>query len=152
MGYGLTADGHHVSAPEPSSRSAIAAVTHCLKQARLTPQDIDFIHTHGTATQLNDRNEANLIQQLFPDRVALCSTKGATGHTIGASGALGAAFSLLALQNQLLPPCVGLQQPAFALNFVRAAQLINVNHALCLSFGFGGQNVSLIFRHSRACE
>lgn len=144
-GYGLTADGHHVSAPEPSSRSAIAAVNQCLKQARLTPQDIDFIHTHGTATQLNDRNEANLIQQLFPSSVAICSTKGATGHTIGASGALGAVFSLLALQNQLLPPCVGLQEPAFALNFVRVAQLINVHHALCLSFGFGGQNAAVVF-------
>jgi len=139
LGAGLSADGFHVSAPEIGSRAAIAAVKQCLNHSGLTATDIDFIHTHGTATQLNDRNEAYLIQHLLPD-AAVLATKGATGHTIGASGALGVAFSLLALQQQLLPPCVGLRHPAFELDFVRTTRPTPVNAGLCLSFGFGGQN------------
>jgi len=139
LGAGLSADGFHVSAPEIGSQAAIAAVKQCLSRSQLTATDIDFIHTHGTATQLNDRNEAHLIQHLLPN-AAVLATKGATGHTIGASGAIGVAFSLLALQQQLLPSCVGLRQPAFELDFVRTTRPTPVNVALCLSFGFGGQN------------
>ncbi|HEY9747464.1 MAG TPA: beta-ketoacyl-ACP synthase [Allocoleopsis sp.] len=145
LGFGLTADGHHVSAPDPTSSAAIAAVRQCLQRSGLTVADIDYIHAHGTATQLNDRNEANLIQQLFPHPVAVSSTKGATGHTLGVSGALGAAFCLMALRHQILPPCVGLQEPEFDLNFVREASDRPLHHALCFSFGFGGQNVVLAF-------
>ena len=140
LGFGLTADGHHVSAPEPESKAAIAAVWQCLKRSKLLPQEIDYIHAHGTSTQLNDRNEAHLIQQLFPWGVPVSSTKGATGHTIGASGALGAAFCLMALQHQTLPPCVGLKSSEFDLDFVRVARSTAAKNALCLSFGFGGQN------------
>ncbi|MGI0487940.1 beta-ketoacyl-ACP synthase [Pantanalinema rosaneae CENA516] len=143
LGFGLTADGYHVSAPHPYGEAAIAAVQSCLERSRLVPQDIDFIHAHGTATQLNDRNEAYLIEQLFPPHVPVSSTKGATGHTIGASGAMGAAFCLLTLTQQILPPCVGLQHPEFDLHLVRTAQLATVQHTLCFSFGFGGQNAVL---------
>ncbi|HEY9617837.1 MAG TPA: beta-ketoacyl-ACP synthase [Microcoleaceae cyanobacterium] len=146
LGFGLTADGYHISAPNPQGEAAIAAVQGCLNRSGLKPQDIDFIHTHGTATQLNDRNEAHLISQLFPHDVFVSSTKGATGHTIGASGAMGAAFCLLTLTQQILPPCVGLCTPEFELNFVRTAQLAQVQQALCFSFGFGGQNAVLAFR------
>jgi 3-oxoacyl-[acyl-carrier-protein] synthase II len=140
LGVGLTADGYHVSAPEPSSGGAIAAVRTCLQRSGLPPESIDFIHTHGTATRLNDQNEAHLIRALFPAEVAICSSKGATGHTIGASGALGVALCLMALQHQLLPPCVGLREAEFDLNFVTQPAPTAVTHALCLSFGFGGQN------------
>lgn len=140
LGFGLTADGYHVSAPEPGSPSAIAAVRQCLERSRLRPGDIDYIHAHGTATQLNDRNEAHLIQQVFPPEVPVSSTKGATGHTIGASGALGLAFCLLALQHQLLPPNVGLREPEFPLDLVQSPRPASIRHALCFSFGFGGQN------------
>lgn len=140
LGFGLTADGYHVSAPEPGSRGAIAAVKQCLERSGLSPDQIDYVHAHGTATQLNDSHEAVLLQHLFPKGVWVSSTKGATGHTIGASGALGVAFCLMALKHQTLPPCVGLKQPAFDLNFVRSADRRLVNHTLCLSFGFGGQN------------
>ncbi len=140
LGIGLSADGYHVSAPAVERQAAIAAINHCLRQSHLTPEAIHFIHTHGTATLRNDCNEAQLIQHLFPPEVSILSTKAATGHTIGASGALGVAFCLLALHHQRLPPCVGLQQPEFPLNFVQTAQAAAVHHALCLSFGFGGQN------------
>ncbi|MEX0268824.1 beta-ketoacyl-ACP synthase [Leptolyngbyaceae cyanobacterium UHCC 1019] len=139
VGWGFTADGYHVSAPAPNSRMGAIAIQQCLDRSGLTSSDIGYIHAHGTATQLNDRNEAALIQQLLPD-VPVSSTKGATGHTIGASGALGTAFCLMALKHQQLPPNVGLQNPDFDLNFVTQTRSAIVNHALCLCFGFGGQN------------
>ena len=145
LGFGLTADGYHVSAPHPQSRSAIVAVQQCLQRSQLTSTQIDYIHAHGTATQLNDRMEATVIQQVFAHGVPVSSTKGATGHTIGASGALGAAFCLLALQDQCLPPCVGLTRPEFDLKFVKAAHPVTVQNVLCLSFGFGGQNAAIAF-------
>lgn len=142
-GFGLTADGHHVSAPESSRRAAIAAVTQCLKHSRRQPDDVHFIHAHGTATRLNDQHEAQLIQKLFSPNVPVSSTKGATGHAIGASGALGVAFCLLALQQQQLPPTVGLEHLEFDLNVVRQTQSAVIQNALCLSFGFGGQNAAI---------
>ncbi|MBF2026694.1 MAG: beta-ketoacyl-ACP synthase [Oscillatoriales cyanobacterium C42_A2020_001] len=143
IGCGLTADGYHVSAPEMGGQAAIAAVTQCLRRSGLAAQDIDFIHAHGTATRLNDLNEATLIQQVFPGGVPISSTKGATGHTIGASGALGVAFCLLTLQQQLLPPTVGLTHPEFDLDFVTTTRAATVQNVLCLGFGFGGQNAAI---------
>ncbi|MBD2498946.1 beta-ketoacyl-ACP synthase [Nostoc sp. FACHB-280] len=140
LGFGLTADAYHTNQPEPSGTSAIAAIKQCLERSHLTPNEINYIHAHGTATQLNDKIESKIIQQLFPQTVAVSSTKGATGHTLGASGALGIAFSCKALQQQVLPPCVGLQQPEFDLNFVMTAQQSSIQNILCFSFGFGGQN------------
>ncbi len=143
LGFGLTADAYHTNAPEPEGKSAIAAVRQCLERSHLTPNDIDYIHAHGTATQMNDRIESMLIQRLFSDSVSVSSTKGATGHTIGASGALGVAFSLLALQQQILPACVGLKNPEFDLNLVREACAGEIRQVLCFSFGFGGQNAAI---------
>jgi 3-oxoacyl-[acyl-carrier-protein] synthase II len=141
LGFGLTADGYHVSAPEPASRAAVVAVKSCLERSQRSPNDIHHIHAHGTATQLNDRNEAQLIQTLFDaSQVAVTSTKGATGHTLGASGALGAAFCCMALHHQVLPPCVGLYQPEFELNLIHQARSAFLRTCLCFSFGFGGQN------------
>jgi 3-oxoacyl-[acyl-carrier-protein] synthase II len=144
LGFGLTADAYHSNSPEPQAKSAIACIKQCLERSQITAADIDFIHAHGTATQINDRFESLLIQTLFPEGVAVSSTKGATGHTLGASGALGVAFSLLALQQQILPPCVGLQQSEFDLDFVMTARQVNVERLLCMSFGFGGQNVAIV--------
>ncbi|MFB2980473.1 beta-ketoacyl-ACP synthase [Microseira sp. BLCC-F43] len=140
LGFGLTADAYHISAPEPGGRSAIAAVKQCLERSHLSPSDIDYIHSHGTSTQLNDQNEANLIRYLFPQGVPVSSTKGSTGHTLGASGALGVAFCLMGLKYQILPPCVGLNEPEFDLDLVRVPRRGNIKRILCLSFGFGGQN------------
>ncbi|ACC82030.1 beta-ketoacyl-ACP synthase [Nostoc punctiforme] len=148
LGFGLTNDAYHSNSPEPEGKSAIAAIKQCLERSCLSPADIDYIHAHGTATQLNDQMESMVIQRLFPQGVAVSSTKGSTGHTLGASGALGVAFSLMALKHQILPPCVGLQQPEFDLEIVTAARLSKIRQVLCLSFGFGGQNVAIALAKS----
>ncbi|MGK7919662.1 MAG: beta-ketoacyl-ACP synthase [Trichodesmium sp.] len=143
-GFGLTNDASHGNAPDLSGKSAMLAIAQCLKRSGLSAKDIDYIHAHGTATQLNDRHEANLIQQIFPEKVAVSSTKGATGHTLGASGALGVGFCLMAIEHQILPPCVGLKEAEFDLDLVKYARESQVENVLCLSFGFGGQNAALV--------
>ncbi|MCU0545629.1 MAG: beta-ketoacyl-ACP synthase [Oscillatoriaceae cyanobacterium Prado104] len=145
LGFGLTNDACYANAPDLAGKSAIAAIGQCLKRSNLAPEDIDFIHAHGTATELNDRHEALLIQKLFPLGVAVSSTKGATGHSLGASGALGAAFSLMSVKYGVLPPCTGLKQPEFKLDFVRLARSRALRNAVCFSFGFGGQNGAIVF-------
>ena len=148
-GFGLTNDACHVMRPDLGGKSAIAAVNQCLKRSNLAAVDIDFIHAHGTATELNDRHEALLIQKLFHPRVAVSSTKGATGHTLGASGALGVAFCLMSIKYQMLPPGAGMKKPAFELDFVRCARSAIVRNAVCLSFGFGGQNAAIVLSAER---
>ncbi len=148
-GFGLTNDACHVNGPELGGKSAIAAVNQCLKRSNLAAVDIDFIHAHGTATELNDRHEALLIQKLFHPGVAVSSTKGATGHTLGASGALGVAFCLMSIKYQMLPPCAGMKKPGFELDFVRCARSAIVRNAVCLSFGFGGQNAAIVLSAER---
>lgn len=148
LGIGLTADAYHPNTPEPAGKAAARSIALCLHQAGLKPDQIQFIHAHGTATRLNDAREAQLFKTGFPN-VAISSTKGATGHTLGASGAIGAVICLKTLQHQMLPPCVGLQHPEYeAIDWVREARSCRVSHALCLSFGFGGQNGALVFGHS----
>jgi 3-oxoacyl-[acyl-carrier-protein] synthase II len=140
LGFGLTADAHHPNSPEPGGKSAKSAIKQCLERSQLSFADIDCIHAHGTGTYLNDQFESLLIQKLFPESLPIISTKGSTGHTIGASGALSVAFSLMALQQQILPSCIGLTQPEFDLNFVRENLKTKINQMMCFSFGFGGQN------------
>lgn len=151
LDFGLTADAYHANAPEPGARSALAAVKQCLDRSNLGT-DIDYIHAHGTATQLNDRHEAQLIQQLFPQGVPVSSTKGATGHTLGASGAMGVAFCLMALKHQVLPPCVGLKVPEFNLDLVTEPRSGEIKRVLCFSFGFGGQNAAIALKKSEQCN
>ncbi|WP_427162297.1 beta-ketoacyl-ACP synthase [Aliinostoc sp. HNIBRCY26] len=146
LGFGLTADAHHPNQPDLEGKSAIAAIKQALERSHLNPHDIDYIHAHGTATQLNDQMESNVIKKLFPYTVAVSSTKGATGHTLGASGALGLAFTLLGMQHQILPPNIGLKQSEFDLNVVRTAYHCQIRQALCLSFGFGGQNAVIVIK------
>jgi 3-oxoacyl-[acyl-carrier-protein] synthase II len=151
LGVGLTCDAYHLSAPNPNCWTAALAVKQCLATSNLEPKDIDFIHAHGTSTQLNDRHEAELITSLFPKDTYVSSTKGATGHTLGASGAIAAAFGLMSLQNQQLPPCVGLKTSEFNLNLVEIRQAHiqtlsdrdRVKNSICFSFGFGGQNTAI---------
>ena len=143
LGFALTADAYHAYSPEPQGKSAYSSIKQCLERSSLKPSDIDYIHAHGTATEMNDRIESMVIQRLFPHQVAVSSTKGSTGHTLGASGALGVAFSLLAIKNQILPPCVGLRTPEFDLDLVRIARASEIRRVLCLSFGFGGQNAAI---------
>jgi 3-oxoacyl-[acyl-carrier-protein] synthase II len=143
LGVGLTNDAYHMCAMDEAGTAGANAIYQCLQRSQLVPTDIDYIHAHGTSTPLNDRHESQLIQQIFPDGVAISSTKGATGHTLGASGAVGVALCLKAIETQILPPCVGLNQPEFDLDLVRTARSTDVNNLLCLSFGFGGQNAAI---------
>jgi 3-oxoacyl-[acyl-carrier-protein] synthase II len=144
LGFSLTCDAHHLSAPEIDGKMGKRTIEQCLQRSHLKAEEIQYIHAHGTSTQLNDRNEAELIANLFPRGVAVSSTKGATGHTLGASGAIGTAMCLLALQEQKLPPCVGLRETDFDLDLVRETRDLPIQHALCLSFGFGGQNGAIV--------
>ncbi len=139
-GFGLTTDAYYRSQPSPQGDSAKLAIAQCLERSLLTPSDIDYIHAHGTATQKGDRYEAQLIEHIFPQRVPISSTKGATGHTLGASGAIGAAFCFKALEQQILPPNVGWNSPEFNLNLVTTPRQNPTQQVLCFSFGFGGQN------------
>jgi 3-oxoacyl-[acyl-carrier-protein] synthase II len=143
LGYGFTCDANHVSAPAADNRVARKAVKLCLHRSQLRKDKINYIHAHGTSTRLNDEREANLIASVFGSQVPVSSTKGATGHTLGASGALGVAFCLMALKNQVIPPCVGVRESSFQLNLTRSAVNLPLQNCLCLSFGFGGQNAAI---------
>jgi 3-oxoacyl-[acyl-carrier-protein] synthase II len=150
LGFGLTNDAHQMCAMDVAGTAGFKAVQQCLQRSQLMPADIDYVHAHGTSTRLNDRYESRLIQQVFPDGVAISSTKGATGHTLGASGAVGIALCLQAIATQTLPPCVGLTDPEFDLDLVRKSRSTSVSNLLCLSFGFGGQNAVIALKKWQA--
>ncbi|NEQ52116.1 MAG: beta-ketoacyl-ACP synthase [Leptolyngbya sp. SIO3F4] len=147
LGFGLSNDAYHISSSRQDGTLTVAQ--QCLKRSGLYGSDIDYVHAHGTGTRLNDANESCMIKQLFP-KAAVSSTKGATGHTLGAAGLIGVVFSLLGLKQQVLPPCVGLKRPEFDLNFVNAdsCRSFSVKHVLCSSFGFGGQNAVVAITHA----
>lgn len=154
LGSGASSDAHHISAPEPSGRGALQAMNKALRSAGLAPERINYLNLHGTATQHNDAMESLAVNNLFPAGVPCSSTKPMTGHTLGAAGALEAAFCWLSLSREntrhALPPQVWDGQPdpqLPALSFVTAADRLEQRTARCLmsnSFAFGGNNVSLI--------
>jgi 3-oxoacyl-[acyl-carrier-protein] synthase II len=144
LGCGLTNDAYHLCAADLNLGAAISAIDRSLGNHLST--DIDYIHAHGTGTILNDRRESQLIERMFPQGVPISSTKGATGHTLGASGAVGIALCLQSIATQILPPCVGLTEPEFDLDFVLTHRKSIVNRVLCLSFGFGGQNAAILLQ------
>ncbi|MEO1592041.1 MAG: beta-ketoacyl-ACP synthase [Cyanobacteria bacterium J06632_22] len=144
LGVGLTNDAYHVSSPVPGYRGATAAIRRCLQHGQQPSEAIDYIHAHGTATRLNDAMEASVFNTLFPHRPFVSSTKGATGHTLGASGAIGLGVCLMALRYQQLPPNTGLTQADVDLNIVRQSTPAVLDTALCCSFGFGGQNAAVV--------
>jgi 3-oxoacyl-[acyl-carrier-protein] synthase II len=144
LGFGFTADAYHPNQPDLEGRGAIAAIKQALEYSRIQADDLDYIHAHGTATRLNDQMESVVINKLFTHPIAVSSTKGATGHTLGASGALGVAFTLLGMQHHILPPNIGLHESEFDLNLVRTAYHSQIRKALCCSFGFGGQNAVIV--------
>lgn len=148
LGIGLSADGEQLAAPSPNQTGAISAVTKSLAQAKLQPHQISYIHAHGTGTTLNDRGEAAWIRHLFGNCIPVTSHKGAIGHTLGASGAMAAAFSCLSLRDQIIPPCVGCQVPGFDIDIVLTPRSAKIETILCCSYGFGGQNAAVIFSQS----
>ncbi|MDY7550765.1 beta-ketoacyl-[acyl-carrier-protein] synthase family protein [Pseudomonas veronii] len=147
LGSGASCDAHHISAPEPTGKGALLAMRKALASARLKPEQIGYLNLHGTATQHNDAMESLAVANLFPDGVACSSTKPMSGHTLGAAGALEAAFCWLSLAHGRLPPHVwdGQADPALpALQWARRGDALKKRCLMSNSFAFGGNNVSLI--------
>lgn len=151
-GYGESADAHHMSAPHPEGEGARRAIDAALQRASVSASDIDYINLHGTASRLNDQVEASLIARMFPPQVRISSTKGWTGHTLGAAGAIEATICLLALEHGFMPGtlnCVN-PDPACGEQLLQRGVHRRVARALSNSFGFGGNNASLLFERSDA--
>jgi len=147
LGYGESSDAHHMSAPDPEGRGAIAAMRDALTRAGLEPGQIDYINLHGTATPANDLAEDRAIRRVFGRDVSQSSTKGWTGHTLGAAGIVEAALSLICIQEGVLPRSLNTREkdPAIEGNVLLASRRAPVGRVLSNSFGFGGSNCSLIF-------
>ncbi len=149
LGWGITNDAYHATSPAPDNRLAAIALKDCLIRSRISANAIGYINLHGTATMMNDAREASLITKYLPDflpNLALSATKGATGHTLGSTGMIEAAFCLLALRDRLLPPTIGMLTPDFDLPIVKFMQRSPyLEYALNFSFGFGGQNAIIAF-------
>ncbi|MDH5540891.1 MAG: beta-ketoacyl-[acyl-carrier-protein] synthase family protein [Rhizobacter sp.] len=147
LGVGETNDGHHMSTPHPQGLGAVEAMQAALNDADLEPQAIDYINLHGTGTPSNDHSEDAAVNAVFGSGTPCSSTKGATGHTLGAAGGVEAAISLLALQHGLLPGGLNLRQrdPALHADYVQSSREAALRHVLSNSFGFGGSNASLVF-------
>lgn len=146
-GFGESSDAYHMSSPHPEGLGAQLAMRAALARAGLQAADIDYINLHGTATPANDAAESKAVNALFPATTACSSTKGATGHTLGAAGAVEAVICALSLQQGWLPGSVGTVtlDPALQLNYLTKPQTAAPRHVLSNSFGFGGSNCSLIF-------
>ncbi|WP_306605259.1 beta-ketoacyl-[acyl-carrier-protein] synthase family protein [Azonexus sp.] len=147
LGTGESSDAYHMSSPHPEGLGAKLAMEAALRSANLAVDAIDYINLHGTATPANDAAEGKAVGALFGQRVPCSSTKGATGHTLGAAGAVEAVICALALQDGFLPGSPGTAQldPAISLQYLLSGREGRVRHALSNSFGFGGSNCSLIF-------
>lgn len=143
LGAGLSADAYHLTAPDPQQIGSRLALEQCLRRSGLKVEDIDYVHAHGTGTRLNDAHEAALMQKCLPHLPLISSTKGATGHTLGASGAIGAVLCCLALRHQQPPPNVGLVGDPIYPNVVIHRHSAQLKTVLCMGFGFGGQNAVL---------
>ena len=146
LGIGESNDGHHMSTPHPEGLGAIAAMRAALADAGMQAADIDYINLHGTATPSNDSAEDAAVGSVFGRAVPCSSTKGATGHTLGAAGGVEAAIALLAMRHGLMPAGLNTQHldPALGMNYLRANRHAPLRRVLSNSFGFGGSNASLV--------
>jgi 3-oxoacyl-[acyl-carrier-protein] synthase II len=152
IGYGLTGDAYHITAPAPDGDGAYRCMSMAMKRAGIAPGDIDYINAHGTSTPLGDEIELGAVQRLVGNaagRISMSSTKSCVGHLLGAAGAVEAIFSLLAIRDGLAPPTINLDNPSVEspIDLVpHEARKRDIDTALSNSFGFGGTNASLIFR------
>lgn len=146
-GWGSTGDAHHLTAPLDDGDGCARAMRLALSRAGLSPNEVDYVNAHATGTPLGDLAESRALAALFGDRPLVSSTKGATGHLLGAAGALEAVISILALHRRVAPPTVGLlsPDPACALHHLQEARPAPLRVALSNSAGFGGTNASLLF-------
>jgi len=147
LGVGESSDAHHMSAPHPQGRGARAAMLQALQAAALAPQDIEYLNFHGTGTPSNDDAEARAVTGVLGNETPGSSTKGATGHTLGAAGALEAVICALALQHGVMPAGVNTTEvdPALTVHYLRDNRAAPLSRVMSNSFGFGGSNCSLIF-------
>ncbi len=152
VGYGSTADAHHITQPAPEGEGAARAMNKALEQARVLPEEIGYINAHGTSTPLNDRYETMAVKAVFGEeayRIPISSTKSMTGHLLGASGALEAAVTVMALSKWAIPPTINLETPDpdcdldYTPHMPRRGR---IRSAMSNSFGFGGHNASLVFQ------
>lgn len=152
IGYGLSGDAYHITAPAPEHEGAYRAMSAALKRANLNAADIDYINAHGTSTPLGDELELKAVKNLFGEhayKLSMSSTKSAIGHLLGAAGAVEAIFSILAIQHQVAPPTLNLDDPSEGCDLdlvAHTAKARSINAVLSNSFGFGGTNASVIFR------
>ena len=152
VGYGMSADAFHITAPSEDGDGGMRVMQAALKQAGIAPSDVDYINAHGTSTPYNDKLETLAIKRLFGDharKLAISSTKSMTGHLLGAAGGLEAGITVLAIRNQMIPPTINYETPDpecdldYVPNTKRAA---SIDYALSNSFGFGGTNGALLFK------
>jgi 3-oxoacyl-[acyl-carrier-protein] synthase II len=154
VGFGMSGDAFHVTAPPEDGEGARKAMAKALIDAKLNPEQVQYVNAHATSTELGDRAETTAIRRAFgpaADKLAVSSTKSMTGHLLGAAGAVEAIFSVLALRDQVAPPTINLHTPGEGcdLDYVpNIARPMSIEYALSNSFGFGGTNGSLIFRRS----
>ena len=150
-GYGTTDDAHHISAPAENGAGAAMSMKLALEDADLNVGDIDYINAHGTSTPLNDKSETAAIKTVFGEQaynIPVSSTKSMTGHLLGASGAVEAVFSIMAIREEILPPTINYQtlDPECDLDYVpNQPRKVSPRHVMSNSFGFGGHNATLIF-------
>lgn len=152
IGYGMSGDAYHMTAPPEDGHGAAAAMRNALHSAGINPEQVDYINAHGTSTKMGDVAEISAVKQVFgnaADKLAISSTKSMVGHLLGAAGAVEAIFTLLAMRDNVAPPTINLDNPdeGCDLNLVaKEAQSRTIDIALSNSFGFGGTNGSLLFR------
>jgi 3-oxoacyl-[acyl-carrier-protein] synthase II len=153
VGYGLSGDAYHITAPETEGKSAIKAMKMALAKAKIAPEEVDYINAHGTSTPLGDVIELNSIKKVFKNNIkdiAISSTKSSIGHLLGAAGSVEAIISLLAIQDSILPPTLNLNNPdesCEGINLVaNTPQSKKINCIMSNSFGFGGTNSCLVFK------
>src|SRR5271168_5400875 len=153
-GYGLSSDAYHITAPAPDGDGAFRAMSMALKRAEISPSEIDYVNAHGTSTQIGDEIELHAVERLLGNSAAkatMSSTKSATGHLLGAAGAVEAIFSVLAIRDQVAPPTLNLHEPSRESVIDRVAltaQERKIDIALSNSFGFGGTNASILFKRA----
>lgn len=152
VGYGATADAHHITTPAPGGEGGARAMKLALDDAGVKPEDIQYVNAHGTSTFYNDLYETQAIKSVFGEhayQVAVSSTKSMTGHLLGAAGAIEAVFSILAIKEGVLPPTINYETPdeEVDLDYVpNEARKTDIQTVLSNSLGFGGHNVSLVFK------
>jgi len=152
IGYGMTGDAYHMTAPDPEGAGAVSAMRKALESAHLQPSDVDYINAHGTSTELNDKIETKAIKTVFNShahKVAVSSTKSMTGHVLGATGALEAIATALTIKNKIIPPTINLENPdpECDLDYVpNKARPHDVKIGMSNSFGFGGHNAVIILK------